>query len=289
MTAAPSSVGAATVALPGDAGHLGLSWAAQTNTGLKRAQNQDSYLAAAPVFAVADGMGGHAAGDEASAAVVERLAELLSAAFASSDEITEALRQASADIGRITGGRAGAGAGTGAGAAAGAGTTVTGIALTLQAGRPYWAVFNIGDSRVYSLVAGELTQLTVDHSAVQAMVDSGRITAVEAESHPNRNIITRAVGFGKNPVPDLWFIPVTQGARLLICSDGLTKEVDFDLIRLLLNEANDADDAAGLLLEAALAAGGRDNVTTVVVEVTDSDIEAETDATLPRFDPPLSP
>lgn len=274
VTAAPSSVGAATVALPGDGGHLGLSWAAQTNKGLKRSQNQDSYLAEAPVFAVADGMGGHAAGDEASAAVVERLAERLSGGFASSDEITDALRRASADIGEIAGGREGSGAGT----------TVTGIALTLQAGRPYWAVFNIGDSRVYVLDGGVLTQLTVDHSAVQAMVDSGRITAIEAESHPNRNIITRAVGYGKNPVPDLWFIPVAQGARLLICSDGLTKEVDVDLIRLLLSEAIDADDAAGLLLEAALAAGGRDNVTTVVVEVTDSDVEAEADTTLPRFD-----
>jgi protein phosphatase len=274
VTAASSTVGAVTVPLPGVDGHLGLSWAAQTNTGLKRAQNQDSYLAAAPVFAVADGMGGHAAGDEASAVVVARLGEHLSGAFASTDEIMEALRRASADIGEITGVPAGAGAGT----------TVTGIALTLQAERPYWAVFNIGDSRVYSLIDGVLTQLTVDHSAVQAMVDSGRITPLEAESHPNRNIITRAVGFGKNPVPDLWFIPVTQGARLLICSDGLTKEVDFDLIRLLLAEAFDADDAAGLLLEAALAAGGRDNVTTVVVEVTRTDDELDADTTLPRFD-----
>jgi serine/threonine protein phosphatase PrpC len=271
---APSTVGSAAVALPGDDGHLGLSWAAQTNTGLKRAGNQDSYLAAAPVFAVADGMGGHAAGDEASAAVVERLGQHLPGAFASIEGITEALRQASADIGEIAGDHD----------RPGAGTTVAGVALTLQAGRPYWAVFNIGDSRVYSLVDGVLTQLTVDHSAVQAMVDSGRITALEAESHPNRNIITRAVGFGKNPVPDLWFIPVTRGARLLICSDGLTKEADDDLIHLLLSEATDADDAAGLLLEAALAAGGRDNVTTVVIEVTRTDEEFEADTTLPRFE-----
>ncbi|WP_374946127.1 PP2C family protein-serine/threonine phosphatase [Agreia sp.] len=283
MSAPASAVGVVTVALPGADGHLGLSWAAQTNTGLKRAENQDSFLAVAPVFAVADGMGGHAAGDEASAAVVARLAERLEGAFASTDEITAALRRASADIGEIVG------VYDRAGARPGAGTTVAGIALTLQAQMPYWAVFNIGDSRVYSLVDGVLTQLTVDHSAVQAMVDSGRITALEAESHPNRNIITRAVGFGRNPVPDLWFIPVTQGARLLICSDGLTKEVDFGLIRLLLTEATDADDAAGLLLEAALAAGGRDNVTTVVVEVIRADDEAELDTTLPRYDGRVSP
>ena len=274
VNVAASTVGAVTVALPDDGGQLALSWAAQTNTGLKRAGNQDSYLAAAPVFAVADGMGGHAAGDEASAAVVMRLAEYMSGDFASTDDIARALRQASDDIGEIAGSRD----------RAGSGTTVTGIALTIQGRRPYWAVFNIGDSRVYSLVDGVLTQVTVDHSAVQAMVDSGRITALEAESHPNRNIITRAVGFGKNPVPDLWFIPVSEGARLLICSDGLTKEVDVDLIRLLLAEATDADDAAGLLLEAALAAGGRDNVTTLVVEVLRSDDVADADTTLPRYD-----
>ncbi|KQM59736.1 hypothetical protein ASE64_07155 [Agreia sp. Leaf210] len=274
MNVAASTVGAVTVALPDDGGQLALSWAAQTNTGLKRSGNQDSYLAAAPVFAVADGMGGHAAGDEASAAVVMRLAEYMSGDFASTDDIARALRQASDDIGEIAGSHD----------RAGSGTTVTGIALTIQGRRPYWAVFNIGDSRVYSLVDGVLTQVTVDHSAVQAMVDSGRITALEAESHPNRNIITRAVGFGKNPVPDLWFIPVSEGARLLICSDGLTKEVDVDLIRLLLAEATDADDAAGLLLEAALAAGGRDNVTTLVVEVLRSDDVADADTTLPRYD-----
>ncbi|PPF62110.1 serine/threonine-protein phosphatase [Clavibacter michiganensis] len=274
MNVAASTVGAVTVALPDDGGQLALSWAAQTNTGLKRSGNQDSYLAAAPVFAVADGMGGHAAGDEASAAVVMRLAEYMSGDFASTDDIARALRHASDDIGEIAGSHD----------RAGSGTTVTGIALTIQGRRPYWAVFNIGDSRVYSLVDGVLTQVTVDHSAVQAMVDSGRITALEAESHPNRNIITRAVGFGKNPVPDLWFIPVSEGARLLICSDGLTKEVDVDLIRLLLAEATDADDAAGLLLEAALAAGGRDNVTTLVVEVLRSDDVADADTTLPRYD-----
>nr|WP_286132166.1 protein phosphatase 2C domain-containing protein [Clavibacter michiganensis] len=274
VNVAASTVGAVTVALPDDGGQLALSWAAQTNTGLKRSGNQDSYLAAAPVFAVADGMGGHAAGDEASAAVVMRLAEYMSGDFASTDDIARALRHASDDIGEIAGSHD----------RAGSGTTVTGIALTIQGRRPYWAVFNIGDSRVYSLVDGVLTQVTVDHSAVQAMVDSGRITALEAESHPNRNIITRAVGFGKNPVPDLWFIPVSEGARLLICSDGLTKEVDVDLIRLLLAEATDADDAAGLLLEAALAAGGRDNVTTLVVEVLRSDDVADADTTLPRYD-----
>ena len=274
VNVAASTVGAVTVALPDDGGQLALSWAAQTNTGLKRSGNQDSYLAAAPVFAVADGMGGHAAGDEASAAVVMRLAEYMSGDFASTDDIARALRQASDDIGEIAGSHD----------RAGSGTTVTGIALTIQGRRPYWAVFNIGDSRVYSLVDGVLTQVTVDHSAVQAMVDSGRITALEAESHPNRNIITRAVGFGKNPVPDLWFIPVSEGARLLICSDALTKEVDVDLNRLLLAEATDADDAAGLLLEAALAAGGRDNVTTLVVEVLRSDDVADADTTLPRYD-----
>jgi serine/threonine protein phosphatase PrpC len=272
VIAAPAAVGTSTLALPGGSGTVFLSWAAQSDTGLVRSANQDSYLVSSPVFAVADGMGGHAAGDEASAAVVARLLECVSGDFATIESITEAMRQASADIEVIAARHGGSGAGT----------TATGIVITLQSGHPYWAVFNIGDSRVYSLADGVLAQLTVDHSAVQAMIDSGQLTGAEAEAHPHRNIITRAVGFGNNPVPDLWLIPVTTGMRLLICSDGLTKEVDFELIRLLLSEAVDADDAAGLLLDAALLAGGRDNVTTVVVDVVHSDDEIETDSTMPR-------
>ena len=272
MTALGPAVGATDVALPGG-GVVALSWAAQTHTGRKRVDNQDSFLAASPVFAVADGMGGHAAGDEASAAVVERLAENLSQGFTDVDAVQLALRRAVVDIDGIALRQDGAGAGT----------TATGVALTLLSGQAYWAVFNIGDSRVYSLVDGVLTQLTVDHSAVQTMVDAGQLTTAEAEAHPSRNIITRAVGFGHDPVPDLWFVPVMMGSRLLVCSDGLTKEVDNDLIRLLLSEGRDADDAAGLLLEAALTAGGRDNVTTVVVEVVRADDAIESDTTLPRL------
>jgi serine/threonine protein phosphatase PrpC len=268
------SAGTIGIELPHGVGRLELSWAAQTDTGLVREQNEDSYLAASPVFAVADGMGGHAAGDQASAAITRRLAQLPPGDFAVVESVQNALRLAGSVIEQIGSRQNGAGAGT----------TATGIVLTLQSGTPYWAVFNIGDSRVYSLIEGQLSQLTVDHSAVQTMVDSGRLTAQQAENHPDRNIITRAVGFGSDPVPDLWFIPVSQGSRLLVCSDGLTKEVDFELIRMLLSEANDADDAAGLLLEAALAAGGRDNVTTVVVEVVRAPDATDSDSTLPRLD-----
>jgi serine/threonine protein phosphatase PrpC len=245
------------IPIPDSGGYVELSWSAHTNTGHRRSHNEDSYVAHAPLFAVADGMGGHAAGDEASAAVVTRLAESIDGDFSQFDEIQRALQHAVIDIRAIAALRNGAGVGT----------TATGIALTRQNGGLYWAVFNIGDSRVYSLCDGELVQETIDHSAVQVLIDAGEITAEEAESHPHANVITRAVGFGANPIPDLWLIPVYENSRLLVCSDGLTKEVRPELIKLLLEEGTDPDDAAGLLIEAALEAGGRDNITAVVVEV----------------------
>lgn len=258
---------------PESGGYVELSWAAHTNVGHHRTHNEDSYVAHAPLFAVADGMGGHAAGDEASAAVVTRLAESIDGDFSQFDEIQRALQHAVIDIRAIAALRNGAGVGT----------TATGIALTKQSGGLYWAVFNIGDSRVYSLYDGELVQETIDHSAVQVLLDAGEITAEEAENHPHSNVITRAVGFGANPIPDLWLVPVRENSRLLICSDGLTKEVRPELIQLLLGEGTDPDDAAGLLMEAALESGGRDNITAVVVEVDEYVGGAVQGETEPRY------
>lgn len=233
-----------------------LGWAARTDTGRVRAANEDSYLARAPLFAVADGMGGHAAGGFASASVVNRLAEAATGSLVSPDEIDRSLRAAVADIER---GIEGSDRSTG--------TTVTGAGLTVVGGEPYWAVFNIGDSRVYHYAAGRLTQLTVDHSVVQELVEAGIITPEEAESHPHSNVITRAVGFNDEPVPDYRLIPVTAQSRLLICSDGLTKELtDAGLLAVLAGRAS-ADLTAEALVEAALGNGGRDNVTAVVVDV----------------------
>jgi serine/threonine protein phosphatase PrpC len=236
-----------------------IAWAAATDTGKRRSANEDSYVAKSPLFAVADGMGGHSAGDLASAAVVERLAEVVGSDFLAPRTIERALERATADITTIAGD-----------SELGVGTTVTGAALTLQEKDAYFAVFNIGDSRVYAFEANELVQVTVDHSVVQELVESGALTRDEAEHHPDSNIITRAVGFNAKPYADFWMLPARTGLRLLLCSDGLTKEVSDDRIHLHMAAGLNPVETAGALIDAALASGGRDNVTAIIVDVLDA-------------------
>ncbi|MET4159684.1 protein phosphatase 2C domain-containing protein [Agromyces sp. PvR057] len=243
------------VVLP-DGTRITISWAAATDTGHRRQVNEDSFVAQAPVFAVADGMGGHAAGDFASAAVVTRLAEHGGKTVIGTAEIDQSLRLAVQDMERGTGVTD-----------EGSGTTVTGVALGLISDEPAWIVFNIGDSRVYRLVGGILEQLTVDHSIVQELVDAGQITRDEADTHPHSNVITRAVGFHESPIPDYRAIAVEPGMRLLICSDGLTKELTSYGIRHFLMADRSAERVTEHLLDAALGNGGRDNVTVLVVDV----------------------
>ena len=232
-----------------------LSWAALTDKGNKRAGNEDSSISDVPVFAVADGMGGHSAGDVASAAVVERLGEI-SDAVTTAETIEEALARALTDIDRV-----------GDESVLGTGTTVTGVALAEVDDDLAWMVFNIGDSRVYLFEDGALRQLTRDHSVVQELIDAGLITKEQAEHHPDSNVITRAVGFHEKPLPDYSTLPVAVGQRILICSDGLTKELTDVGIRHYLSTTSTAERAATELVTASLANGGRDNVTVVVVDV----------------------
>ena len=156
------------------------------------------------------------------------------------------------------------------------GTTVTGAVLVEKAGVPYWLVYNIGDSRVYLLSSGVLEQLTIDHSIVQELIDAGQITPEQAETHPHSNVITRAVGFHEAPVPDFRLIPVEKGMRLLICSDGLTKELTSYGIRHYLLSSHTPAEASEKLVDAALGNGGRDNVTVIVVEVLDVTSSSDT-------------
>lgn len=262
------------ITIPGRTGApIVLSWAALTDTGRRRAANEDSYLAQSPLFVVADGMGGHSAGDLASAAVVNRLAELATTDFLAPREIDRALQDATSDISLIA-----------VGSVLGVGTTVTGAALSLEDDNAYFAVFNIGDSRVYAFERNELSQVTVDHSVVQELVDAGALTRDEAENHPDSNIITRAVGFNATAAADFWLVPVVTGLRLLICSDGLTKEVGDDRLRLHLAAGLTPVETAGALVDAALAAGGRDNVTAIVVDVVDAPEQLDLEDTSPRRD-----
>jgi len=233
-----------------------LSWGAQTDIGRRRKLNEDSLLAEAPFFVVADGMGGHASGDVASAAVVTRLANVGDGEFAETASILQALRAATMDITLAADD-----------SELGVGTTATGAVLVLREGEPFWAVFNIGDSRVYEFFDGELRQVTVDHSVVQELVDAGLIRPEDAEFHPDSNIITRAVGFNAEPMADVWMVPLRTGSRLLICSDGLTREVGDPLLREALAGGQTAEETAASLVASALAGGGRDNITTIVVDV----------------------
>jgi serine/threonine protein phosphatase PrpC len=152
-----------------------------------------------------------------------------------------------------------------------AGTTLAGVALVRSDdGDPLWMVFNVGDSRVYAWTDGRLEQVTIDHSAVQELVDQGRMTRAEAERSPVRNLITRAVGSHDEVAADEWLLPVVDHQVFLICSDGLTKELDDQAISGVLQlaraDGGGVDRAADALVAQALASGGRDNVTVVVIE-----------------------
>lgn len=245
--------------------------AALSNVGKIRSNNQDSGYAGTQLFVVADGMGGHLAGDRASDAVVRRLEQVTAEPFTTRQGIQRALLLATADIERAAGGNA-----------IGAGTTVTGIALVASLGQPAALVFNVGDSRTYRIEDGVLRRVTVDHSVVQEMVDAGLLRAEDAEQHPDSNVITRAVGFGEPPAPDWWTLPLRAGDRYIVCSDGLTKELgDAGIARIAAREPG-AQDLAERLVGDAVVAGGRDNVTVVVLQVDAAPDDGDLEDTLPR-------
>lgn len=238
---------------------------AATDVGRVRVHNEDAFLAAHPVFLVADGMGGHTRGDAAAAAVVRVFEELGGRSWLDVGDLHEATAAAASAIGDLAGpGRP-------------PGTTLAGVATTRQADRPYWLVFNVGDSRIYLLRDGRLEQLSVDHSRRQEMIDAG---IDPDEVRIGRNIITRALGAGRPGVPalDQWLLPAQVGDRMLVCSDGLTAEVPDPQLLATLQEHSDPQDAARALVAAALDTEGRDNVTVVVVdavEVAGADAPAE--------------
>jgi protein phosphatase len=139
--------------------------------------------------------------------------------------------------------------------------------LVQEADQLQWAIFNIGDSRVYVKMGETFEQVTVDHSVVQQLVDAGTITKEEADYHPHANVITRAVGIIDEPIPDYVALPVVPGMRLLLCSDGLTKELTDVGIEHFLSAAPTVEDAVTELMNAALTNSGRDNVTLIVIDV----------------------
>ena len=157
----------------------------------------------------------------------------------------------------------------------GMGTTITAVALVRKDGEDLLALANVGDSRVYRLQDGELLQLTDDHSLVEEMVREGKLTREEAEVHPQRSIITRALGMEPEIEVDWWELIPYRGDRLLLCSDGLTNELSDDRIAATLRQVADPQEAARDLVRQARAEGGGDNITVVVVDVVDDEGRAE--------------
>ena len=234
---------------------ISLRWAGTTHAGMRRTVNEDSVFASFPVFVVADGMGGHAAGDVASALAVEAFRGLKGRALADVECVEASLEHAFEEVrARAADQEIG-------------GTTLSGSVLVDVAGAAHWLVLNIGDSRTYLFERGALEQVTVDHSVVQELVETGALRRADARRHPHRNVITRALGAGERQPADAWLRPAERGQRLLVCSDGLTGEVDDAEIAAILGDVASPAAAAALLLRRALDAGAPDNVSIVVVDV----------------------
>lgn len=237
-----------------------LRHAAVTDTGNVRPHNEDSFYCSGTIFAVADGMGGHSAGEVASAIAIRCVKEADGAPLASADAVAELVRTMNSEIHNEANRDS---------AQRGMGTTLA-LAAVIAGDIPAFAVANVGDSRTYLLRGGSLRQISTDHSYVQELVDEGALTPGEARRHPLRNIVTRALGIDASVDVDTWTIPAVEGDRLMLCSDGLVDEVDDDTILQTLASAATPNDAARQLVAAAKLAGGKDNITVVVIDVGDS-------------------
>lgn len=241
---------------------IALRYAARSDIGLVRSNNQDSAYAGPHLLLVADGMGGHAGGDIASSLTVASLAPLDGEAFGSG-EILERLEHAieTARLELVRRAREDS-------ELSGMGTTVTAL---LRSGNKL-AMAHMGDSRAYVLRAGVLTQVTKDHTFVQHLVDTGKITAEEAEHHPQRSVVMRVLGdFDLDLNPDLSVREARPGDRWLLCSDGLSGFVSLPTLERTLTEIDDVDACAERLVQLALRAGGSDNITCIVADILDLD------------------
>ena len=230
------------------------SFGSRTDIGCLRDHNEDSLVVTPPLFAVADGMGGHAAGEVASEIAVRVLSEL-----APEHPDGEALGRAIEEANRAVIRAAHEGRGR-----EGMGTTMT--AAMLEGER--LIIAQVGDSRAYLLHKGQMQQLTRDHSLVADLIEAGQITEAEARVHPQRSVITRALGSDPRTQPDLFEITVEAGDRLLLCSDGLSTMLEDDQIAKILANHSEPQRCAAQLVNEAVSRGGYDNVTVIVVDVT---------------------
>ena len=242
---------------------IDLHHGAASDVGLVRTVNEDSFLVAPPVFVVADGMGGHSGGDVASQIVVEEFARLAAHydPGRGAEHVADAFARAQARIVEYSEVHRKLEPGWHAG------TTAVVAVLVYDEGVTKWLLANVGDSRIYRLTEGRLTQISVDHSVVQELIDAGQITHDQAAVHPERHVITRALGSPEGIAPDFFLLPLGSVERLLLCSDGVTGMIEDTEIEDILGTVPDPRDAADRLVRAAVAAGGRDNATAIVVDV----------------------
>lgn len=232
-----------------------LSWGARTDIGLVRGHNEDSFLVQPPLFAVCDGMGGHAAGEVASSIAVQTIG---AQAPIHADDILLGAAVEAANAAVIEGAATGKGK-------PGMGCTASCVLIENNK----MAIDHVGDSRIYLLHHGTLVRLTHDHSYVEELVDAGEITADEARVHPSRSIITRALGSDPDMYADHFTLDVSTGDRLIVCSDGLSSMVEDSEIEAIAVSSVTPQSAADNLTSAALSAGGHDNITVIVVDVSD--------------------
>jgi len=240
---------------------LMIRYVAKSDVGLIREGNEDSGYAGPHLFAVADGMGGHAAGELASSVAIDELMQAESKHKSGKDplkSLNSALQSAHKRIRKLVEDDP---------ALEGMGTTVTAMLWTGE----QFGLAHIGDSRGYRLREGELEQITTDHTFVQSLVDEGRITSEQASVHPARSMILKALQGEVEPQVDLDMLDVHAGDRFLLCSDGLTDYVSAEPIGELLRAKGDLAQAAGAIVQLALKAGAPDNVTVILADVIDTD------------------
>ncbi|MDO5683579.1 MAG: protein phosphatase 2C domain-containing protein [Propionibacteriaceae bacterium] len=241
-----------------------LVFAAITHPGTVRAVNEDAVVASSPVFMVADGISGCQQGALASGMVAERFQQLAAQPDLTPEVVAQAVDDAhaslcarqEADHHR-------------------AATTLTAAVGVWIGGQPYWMMINSGDSRIYRVAGSRMTLVTEDHTHVQGMLSMGLLTPEQAAQHPDRNVLSQAVGSVDLFQPDYWLLPMVAGDRLLLCSDGLLRETDRAAIERIVVGQNAPQDAVDHLLSLALAAGARDNVSVVIVDVDGAEMRRE--------------
>lgn len=246
-----------------------LQWCGRTDVGKRRTVNEDSVLVGPGLFAVADGMGGHEAGDVASRLAVDACRTFLDAVPLDLDDLEALVAAANS---RVVDHAAAHGID-------GMGTTLVGVALLDNEQRCDLVAFNVGDSRCYQLSDTEFTRITRDHSVVQELLDSGALHPDQAATHAERNVVTRAIGIAPSVACDYFVLPRLAEARLLLCSDGVSGEVSDAHIAGILANAADPASAVDAIFDAVLGTPARDNATAVVIDVRRPDLQTTQDPT----------